>query len=153
MADPSSRSDEAPSPPRRQFLEFLSRVFLGIWALAGAGALAAYLKAPERSEASAERMVSVGMLADLPLGEARLVRHGVKPFFVIRTGPTHVIAVSAVCTHVRCILAYDRDRRSLHCPCHDGRFDLGGNVISGPPPKPLTTYEVSTRAGEVFVRV
>jgi cytochrome b6-f complex iron-sulfur subunit len=63
------------------------------------------------------------------------------------------VALSAVCTHVRCILTYNREHRSIVCPCHDGRFDLSGNVVSGPPPRPLTRYDVSTRAGEVFVRV
>jgi cytochrome b6-f complex iron-sulfur subunit len=138
---------------RRDFLKTLSSAFLGIWAVGGATALASYLKAPEHNEASSERTVRVGMLADLRLGEAVVVRHGVKPFFVIRLDATKVIALSAVCTHVRCILTYDRDRRAIVCPCHDGRFDLNGNVLSGPPPKPLPSYEVLTRAGEVFVRV
>jgi cytochrome b6-f complex iron-sulfur subunit len=97
--------------------------------------------------------VRVGLLEDLPIGEARLVRHGVSPFFVVRTDAQRVIALSAVCTHVRCILQFDRERRGLACPCHDGRFDLSGNVLSGPPPRPLKTYEVAVRAGEVYVQI
>jgi cytochrome b6-f complex iron-sulfur subunit len=54
---------------------------------------------------------------------------------------------------VRCILGYDRDRRVLLCPCHDGRFDLGGNVLGGPPSRPLAAYEVAVRAGEVYVQL
>ncbi len=155
MAEGEGRSPQPveQGPGRRQFLRTLSGAFLGIWALGGAGALAAYLKAPEHDESSNERVVRIGKLEDLRIGEARLVRHGVSPFFVIRTGAEHVIALSAVCTHVRCILDYDHERRGLVCPCHDGRFDLNGNVVSGPPPRALPTYEVSTRAGEVFVRV
>ena len=50
-------------------------------------------------------------------------------------------AVSAVCTHLRCILNYDRERHGFICPCHAGRFDLAGNVLGGPhrgrwPPTP-----------------
>jgi cytochrome b6-f complex iron-sulfur subunit len=71
----------------------------------------------------------------------------------VRLDAARVVAISAVCTHVRCILGYDRERRGLVCPCHDGRFDLAGNVISGPPPKALQTYPVSVRAGEVYVHV
>jgi cytochrome b6-f complex iron-sulfur subunit len=151
-----ARPTDAPAPSptsRRQFLERLSRAFLGLWAVGGAGAIVAYMKAPDRSEDAAERMVRVGMLDDLRIGDARLVRHGVRPFYVIRTDASRVVALSAVCTHVRCILNYDRERHGLVCPCHDGRFDLAGNVVSGPPPRPLPVYEVSTRAGEVFVRV
>lgn len=157
MADEEGRLDNPPSGPaggdRRQFLRTLSGAFLSLWALGGAGAIAAYLAPPGKGEASNDRVVRIGKLEDLRIGEARLVRHGVTPFFVIRTGAENVIALSAVCTHVRCILAYDHERHGLICPCHDGRFDLKGNVISGPPPRALPTYEVSTRAGEVFVRV
>jgi len=138
---------------RRQFLGWLNRAFLGLWALGGAGVVAAYLRPPERHEAGAEGLVRVGMLDDLRIGEARMVRHGISPFYVIRLDAERVVALSAVCTHVRCILGFDHERRALVCPCHDGRFDLSGNVLSGPPPRPLVTYPVSVRAGEVFVRV
>lgn len=143
-----------PAPPgRRQFLSNLTRAFLALWGVGGLGLIAAYLRPPENEAESFERMVRVGPLADLRVGEARLVRHGVKPFYVIRADATRVIAISAVCTHVRCILGFDREKRALICPCHEGRFDLSGNVVSGPPPRPLASYEVSLRAGEIYVRV
>lgn len=157
MADSSARPNAAPpdagAGDRRRFLAWLSRGFVGLWAVGGLGALAAYLKSPERNEASSERTVRVGRLDELRIGEATLVRHGIKPFYVVRLDATRVIALSAVCTHMRCILRFDRERHGLLCPCHDGRFDLNGNVVSGPPPRALPSYEVSTRAGEVFVRV
>ena len=142
--DPSSR---------REFITLLSQAFLALWGLGAMGAVAAYLKAPERGAGVAERLVRVGLLEDLQIGEGRLVRHGVAPFYVVRVDAVRVVAISAVCTHVRCILGYDRERKGLVCPCHDGRFDLAGNVISGPPPKALQVYPASVRAGEVFVHV
>jgi cytochrome b6-f complex iron-sulfur subunit len=138
---------------RRRFLTWLSQAFLGLWGLSAAAAVASYLRAPERGRGAAERTVSVGLLEDLQVGEGRLVRHGTQPFYVVRMDATRVIALSAVCTHVRCILGYDRERRGFVCPCHDGRFDLAGNVLSGPPPRALPTYAVSVRAGEVFVHL
>lgn len=152
--DGPSNASEAPVPAsRRTFLTWMSRAFLGLWGLGAAGVMAAFLRAPEREKRIAEHTVRVGLLEDLPIGEARLVRHGVTPFFVVRTDAQRVIALSAVCTHVRCILQFDRERRGLACPCHDGRFDLAGNVLSGPPPKPLKSYEVAVRAGEVYVQI
>jgi len=157
MSAPDDRSDPASppreAPPRRRFLVWLSRAFLGLWGLGAAAVAGGYLKAPERRERVAERLVRVGLLDDLRIGEARLIRHGVTPFYVVRMDESRVQALSAVCTHVRCIVGYDRERRALVCPCHDGRFDLAGNVLSGPPPRPLPTYAVSVRAGEVFVHL
>ncbi len=148
---PASPAQE--STDRRGFLTWLSRAFLALWGLGAAGVVGAYLRAPERGERVAERMVRVGLLADLRMGEGRLVRHGTTPFYVVRMDERRVVALSAVCTHVRCILGFDREKRSLVCPCHDGRFDLAGTVLSGPPPRPLTNYGVSVRAGEVFVHL
>lgn len=138
---------------RRRFLDWLSKGFLGLWGLGIAGAVGAYLRPPEHGSGMAERTVRVGLLDDLRIGEALLVRHGVSPFYVVRLDATRIVALSAVCTHVRCILGFDRERRALTCPCHDGRFDLAGQVLSGPPPRPLASYSVSVRAGEVFVQL
>lgn len=157
MAEPDARAtgQQASGEPgdRRNFLKWLSGGFLSLWALGGVAALAAYLKAPDRSEASSERVVRVGPLDELRVGEAKLVQHGITPFYVLRLDATRVVAMSAVCTHMRCILKFDRERKGLLCPCHEGRFDLNGNVISGLPRRPLPRYEAQTRAGEVFVRV
>ena len=147
-----SPGEAAGNPSRRKFLTWLSRGFLGLWAVGGIGVVTTYMGSREGDE-SAGRLVHVGPFDQLRIGEIRLVRHGVTPFFVIRTNETNVVAISAVCTHVRCILNVDRDHRTIVCPCHEGRFDLKGNVLSGPPPRSLPAYEVSLRAGEVYVRV
>lgn len=152
MPIPEDRPVPPSAPSRRRVLTILSQAFLGLWGLGAAAVVAAYLKAPEKREHGAGRTVSAGMLDDYRVGEGRLVRHGITPFFVVRLDAERVVALSAVCTHVRCILGYDAGRRILVCPCHDGRFDLSGNVLSGPPPRPLPGYPVSVRAGEVFVQ-
>jgi cytochrome b6-f complex iron-sulfur subunit len=156
MSEPTATTPapaQGASLGRRTFLTRLSQAFLSLWGIGTAAAVAAYLRAPDRGERIAERIVRVGMLDDLPVGEARLVPHGTTPFYVVRMDATRLVALSAVCTHVRCILNYDRERKGLVCPCHDGRFDLSGNVLSGPPPRALPSYEVAVRAGEVFVHL
>jgi cytochrome b6-f complex iron-sulfur subunit len=151
--DAKAESTGPPGASRRQFITWLSRAFLGLWGLGAAGVAAAYLRAPHGGERAAERMVRVGQLEDFRIGEGRLIRHGSTPFYVVRADADRVVALSAVCTHLRCILGYDSRRRSLVCPCHEGRFDLSGTVTAGPPPRPLASYDVSVRAGEIFVLV
>ena len=96
------------SSTRRRFITWLSQAFLGLWGLGAVAAIASYLRAPERGGSAAERIVRVGLLEDLPIGEGRLVRHGTQPFYIVRMDAARVIALSAVCTHVRCIVGYDR---------------------------------------------
>jgi Rieske Fe-S protein len=43
-----------------------------------------------------------------------------------------VYAVSHICTHLYCRLAWNAAERSWDCPCHGSRFDVRGKVIQGP---------------------
>jgi len=48
-----------------------------------------------------------------------------------------VVVRSAVCTHLGCIVQWQKERGQFLCPCHAGLFGIDGRVLSGPPPKPL----------------
>jgi cytochrome b6-f complex iron-sulfur subunit len=136
---------------RRGALIWLSRGFLALWVPAVGALVASFLKAPGGETRPGERIVSGGKLSSLPVGEARLVRHADEPVFVLRLADAQVVAVSAICTHLRCVLQWKRDSSTFLCPCHDGAFDKTGNVLSGPPKKPLRQYAVEIRADEIVV--
>ncbi len=60
--------------------------------------------------------------------------------------PGGVYALSAVCTHLGCITRFLSDEKCIACPCHGSRFDLEGNVIHGPAPRPLPWLEMQVDA-------
>lgn len=62
-------------------------------------------------------------------------------FFVIREGENFK-ALSAVCTHLGCILNYDDLNKNFLCPCHRSKFDLSGNVLQSPASKPLNKLKL-----------
>jgi Rieske Fe-S protein len=62
-----------------------------------------------------------------------------------------VIAISAGCTHLGCIVTWDEDKHIFKCPCHDGRYDADGNVLSGPPPAPLKRHPAKVEDGKIFL--
>lgn len=63
-----------------------------------------------------------------------------------------VRALSAVCTHLGCRVAWhDADRR-FQCPCHGGRFSPEGQVIGGPPPRPLDELPTRVDGDRIFVQ-
>jgi Rieske Fe-S protein len=51
-------------------------------------------------------------------------------------------ALSATCSHLGCRVNWDATTSRFKCPCHGGVYDRQGNVVSGPPPRPLTRINV-----------
>ena len=70
-------------------------------------------------------------------GQASVVRIRNEPIAAYRddTGALH--AVSAVCTHMGCLVGWNHTDRSWDCPCHGSRFDVDGHVLHGPATQPL----------------
>lgn len=60
-------------------------------------------------------------------------------------------ALSAECTHLDCTVQHRPDLGIIWCSCHNGRFDLDGRVISGPPSQPLTRYVINEVGEDIFV--
>ncbi len=71
--------------------------------------------------------------------------------YVKRVKEDKVIAISAGCTHLGCIVTWDEDQKIFKCPCHDGRFDADGKVISGPPPAPLKRHLAKIEDGRIYL--
>jgi glycine/D-amino acid oxidase-like deaminating enzyme/nitrite reductase/ring-hydroxylating ferredoxin subunit len=70
-------------------------------------------------------------------GEARVVRDGLGKTGVFRDDDSTVHAVSLRCTHLGCLVRFNRAERSWDCPCHGSRFDIDGTVLEGPATRPL----------------
>ena len=51
-------------------------------------------------------------------------------------------AMSATCSHLGCHVKWDASANHFKCPCHGGVYDRAGNVVSGPPPRPLEKLHV-----------
>ena len=71
--------------------------------------------------------------------------------YVKRNKKDDLIAISAGCTHLGCIVTWDEVQQVFKCPCHDGRFDAEGNVLSGPPPAPLKRHPAKIENGKLYV--
>jgi Rieske Fe-S protein len=73
---------------------------------------------------------------------------GGKPCLVVRTPDGDIKAFNAVCTHLDCTVEYRQANGDIFCNCHNGVYDLHGGNVSGPPPRPLESYQVNLGAGK-----
>ncbi len=60
--------------------------------------------------------------------------------FVLKKSDTDVSVLSNKCTHLGCHVNWFPDKQEYICPCHDAQFGISGNVLGGPPPRPLDGY-------------
>lgn len=108
-------------------------------------------------------LTSVGKLADFEVGVPQYVKvdrpvvdgwveeNAPVGVHVVRTSEADVAAFDPHCTHLGCPLAWSTGSKSFACPCHGGSFNRDGEVIAGPPPRPMIRYETRIQDGEVFV--
>src|SRR5690242_9404595 len=119
---------------------FLQKAF----AFLGLTTLAAFLYplfkyfSPPAGESATKRLVL--SKKDIPVGEAKDIIFNNTPGIVMNRPDKGYVALSRVCTHLGCLVDYQKDKSRFLCPCHGGTYDLTGNVTSGPPPKPLQQF-------------
>ena len=70
---------------------------------------------------------------------------------LVRAKDGSYAAFGQKCTHLSCPVHYSKQNDRLECPCHEGGFDARtGDVLYGPPPRPLDKIDVELRGGQIF---
>ncbi|MGE5806351.1 MAG: ubiquinol-cytochrome c reductase iron-sulfur subunit [Ignavibacteria bacterium] len=135
---------------RRDFLKYI--LSGGISALAASilYPIIAYLKPPAQREVEVSS-VKAGKLKDFENDTGKILKFGSKPIIVVHTAKGDLKAFSAVCTHLDCTVQYRKDMGVIWCACHNGKYDLTGRNISGPPPRALEEYRVVVQQDEIFI--
>jgi 3-phenylpropionate/trans-cinnamate dioxygenase ferredoxin reductase subunit len=70
--------------------------------------------------------------SELANGEARVLQVDGQKLAVFRDHRESLHAVSAVCTHLGCVVGWNQVEQTWDCPCHGSRFGVDGSVIQGP---------------------
>jgi menaquinol-cytochrome c reductase iron-sulfur subunit len=147
---------------RRQFLTKLS-VGLGALGAAIVGLpVVGFLLAPLLRKAP-EQWQTLGPLDQFEVGQTVLVTltdpsplpwAGVAAkaaAWLRRDGEQQFVAFAVNCTHLGCPVRWLQDANLFMCPCHGGVFYNDGTPAAGPPPRPLTRYQVRVRDGQVEI--
>ena len=89
---------------------------------------------------SAEAMDS---FKQLKTGTGEVIYHDDQKLAVYKDEEGEITALIPVCTHAGCIVNFNAAEKSWDCPCHGGRFNLQGKVLTGPPRKDLEQINIS----------
>ncbi|MDR7522263.1 MAG: Rieske (2Fe-2S) protein [Armatimonadota bacterium] len=135
---------------RRSLADYL--IGTGLAGLAGTilYPLVRYLIPPKVREVSAGSIVAA-KVAEVAPNSGKVFLFGGKPAILVRTPEGTFKAFSAVCTHLACTVQYRPEIGHIWCACHDGHYDLNGQVLAGPPPRPLPEFSVTVRGDDVIV--
>ena len=106
---------------------------------------------PARQTEAVIKKISAAKVGELAPNTHKIFKFGTSPGILINTQEGELDAFSGICTHLTCTVLYESDSETILCPCHNGKFDLSGNVISGPPPSPLESYEVEISGDDIIV--
>jgi len=146
---PYDRDEEA-QVTRREFCNFL---FLTSSALLAGTAAFAGKYANEAQNAGSFPAIKIDGAEGLQPGNALNFHYPEEsdPAILIRARDGSYYAYDQKCTHLTCPVYFAKERERLECPCHEGGFDLiTGNVLYGPPPRPLDRIEIEVRESEVW---
>lgn len=148
---------------RRDFIKFTTGIVGGLIGLVIGPPTVAYLLSPSMRTSEDNSMIDLGPLENFPIGiptkfeftrtkvngwERTAVNYGL---YVMRRDNNEVRVFSDVCTHLGCRITWHADQKHYISPCHDGHFDLLGNVVSGPPPRPLDEFVTHFENGNLIV--
>lgn len=92
-------------------------------------------------------------LADVPEATAHLFNYptSADPAILVHLPGGELRAFSQKCTHLGCVVYYEPIKGEMECPCHEGHFDANsGDVLAGPPQRPLGRIDVELRSGMVW---
>ena len=148
---------------RREFITLTTAAvgtFIGV--IVGLPAIA-YLIDPALKTGTTDTWIPLGKLESFEVGKPTLstfTRSKVNGWeksvnsygvFVLLKSQAEVVVFSNVCTHLSCRVNWHDDKQQYICPCHDGRFGSDGQVVSGPPPRPLDVYTTKVENGTLSI--
>jgi Rieske Fe-S protein len=128
---------------RRSFLNWFFGTSVGALLATVLYPVVRFVSPPEVPEASTNQ-VEAGPTNDPELLEKgfKIIRFGAEPVILIRLSDADFRAFAGTCTHLDCIVEYHRDKQRIWCNCHNGEYNLQGQRVAGPPPKPLEPFKV-----------
>ena len=139
--------------PRRRFLTWLARGGVLGWLASVMYPAIRFIMPPESGEANVSQVKLPFSRAEIEADpkKSKTFKFGRSLGLIVVTEAGQLRAMAATCTHLDCTVQHRPDLGIIWCSCHNGRYDLDGKNISGPPPRPLEQFVVEEIGEDIFV--
>jgi Rieske Fe-S protein len=148
---------------RRKFLSIATWAIGGFIGVSMAIPAVAFLIGPVLQRKKSQEWIPFGSTAKIELGTPTLFKATIQrqsgwivndeeiSAYVLTEDGRNFVAMSNICTHLGCRVRWINERNQFFCPCHNGVFNKEGQVVSGPPPRPLDRYEIKVENEQLLI--
>lgn len=171
MSDENQSQEQLNDQLTPDNLELSRRTFMGFatWAIGGLIGAAMvipgiiYVVGPALKKNETQEWIRLGPVSKVEPGTPTLFKIKLKKqsgwivneeevsFYVYSEDGREYIALSNICTHLGCRVRWIESEAEFFCPCHNAVFDKTGQVVSGPPPRPLDRFDIKIENDQLFV--
>ena len=150
---------------RREFVGGVAGLIGAIVSIVLGLPLIAYVISPALKKGGPQEWITLGPVSAVDPGQPTAFSFStVKQVGWKHTRITHMVyaitdeggdiaVLSDVCTHLSCKVRWHPEQSAFLCPCHSGVFDRQGNVLQGPPPRPLDRFEARVENDQLMISV
>jgi len=148
--------------------EFLGTATVAIGGFIGLGIgvpAVVYVVGPALQESGEQNWIQLGSVSKVEVGTPTLFKTTVErqtgwivsqqdvSVYVLTNNGRDFVALSNICTHLGCRVRWIADQQQFFCPCHNAIFNEAGEVLEGPPPRPLDRYDVKVEDEQLYIKV
>ena len=155
--------EESNEISRRDFLAIATTAIGAVISAALAIPAVAYIVGPAIRRSASEAWIRLGATSKVELGTPTLFKTTIQQqsgwivneqeisVYVLTEDNRDYIAMSNICTHLGCRVRWISDQQQFFCPCHNAIFAKDGEVVSGPPPRPLDRFDVKVEDDQLLI--
>ena len=135
-------NNPVPEPSRRGFLGKLWLLLGGVALAEAVWIVSDFFKPRRRRVANdgADAVIVAGPVDRFEPGSVTAFPEG--RFYLARLADGGFLALHRECTHLGCTVPWIAAEERFVCPCHASSFDIMGDVLSPPAPRPLDIFRV-----------
>jgi len=155
----------SPVMDRRSFVKIVTASLGSMMAAIVGLPVIQYFISPALGKTTSDDWISLGSVDNFPFDIPTLFNFAIAKVngwersslsygaFVLRKEGQDPIVFSDVCTHLSCRVNWNEEKSEFYCPCHAAFFSKNGEVVSGPPPRPLDRYEIRLDGDQLFIHL